>query len=64
MVEKDSQVFLGEWEYKVALVERNGKKMMISKAWSPRKVDARRIARKLQLATGLTIDDQAGVFRR
>jgi len=42
-------------EWKVAIKTINGKRLLISRAWSPRKIDAMRIAKKVSEATGLEI---------
>lgn len=49
---------LSNFAYKVFIQTANGKVMMTSKAWSPRKIEARRIAKKLSAATGLLIEDR------
>lgn len=45
----------GDVEWKVFIKTINGRDLMVSRAWSPRKIDADIIARKLAMATGLEI---------
>lgn len=44
-----------EPEWKVMIKTSNGRKLMVSRAYSPRRIDAERIAIKLSKATRLKI---------